>query len=195
MLLDLRTWMIREHVGMMKLTGAYDILDPSSGEVIGIAKERPGALNKILGIFLGRDRLSTRVDIHNGADEKESPILFSITKSFSFFRPKVQVVDAEGTKIGSFKKKMISMGGTLRVFDEKDEEFAVLKGDWKGKNFKLLVGDNEVGVISQQWAGMGKELFTSADNYIVNLEGELSNEYAMLMLGAGLAIDLIYKED
>ncbi len=45
-----------------------------------------------------------------------------------------------------------------------------------------------------KWAGLGKELFTSADNYIISLNEEHSPENAALLLAAGLAVDTVYKE-
>jgi hypothetical protein len=37
-------------------------------------------------------------------------------------------------------------------------------------------------------------MFTSADNYIIALNDEPSPAKAILMLAAGLAVDIIYKE-
>ena len=63
-----------------------------------------------------------------------------------------------------------SFGGAFRVFDAGGNEVALVKGDWKGWNFRFLdKSGNEIGTITKKWAGIGKELFTSADNYIITL--------------------------
>ena len=54
--------------------------------------------------------------------------------------------------------------------------------------------ENEIGNITKKWAGIGKELFTSADNYIIALNHEPAPEKAILLLAAGLAVDTVYKE-
>ena len=41
---------------------------------------------------------------------------------------------------------------------------------------------------------IGKELFTSADNYIISLNEEPTPADAVLLLAAGLAVDTVYKE-
>lgn len=43
---------------------------------------------------------------------------------------------------------------------------------------------------------MAKELFTSADNYVVSLAPEVSGNTGLvtLLLAAGLAIDTVFKE-
>jgi hypothetical protein len=66
---------------------------------------------------------------------------------------------------------------------------------WKGWNFRFLdKSENEIGAITKKWAGIGKELFTSADNYMIALNQEPEPAKAILLLAAGLAVDVIYKE-
>jgi len=50
--------------------------------------------------------------------------------------------------------------------------------------------------VTKKWAGFGKELFTSADNYVISLSDHAPKErnVAALLLAAGLAIDIVYKE-
>ena len=40
---------------------------------------------------------------------------------------------------------------------------------------------NEMGTITKKWAGIGKELFTSADNYIISLDEDPGPEKAILL--------------
>lgn len=72
-----------------------------------------------------------------------------------------------------------------------------MKGNWKGWDFKFLSkGGREIGTVTKKWAGLGKELFTSADNYIISLSdlGGASPAASALLLAAGLAIDVVFKE-
>jgi hypothetical protein len=83
------------------------------------------------------------------------------------------------------------------VYDTLNNPVAEVKGDWKGWNFRFLdAGGNELGVVTKKWAGFGKELFTSADNYVISLSDHAPKErnVAALLLAAGLAIDIVYKE-
>jgi len=97
--------------------------------------------------------------------------------------------------VGWFQSKVFSLGGAFRVFDTGGNEVAAVKGDWKGWNFRFLDKcGNEMGTITKKWAGIGKELFTSADNYIIKLNHESAPAKAILLLAAGLAVDTIYKE-
>jgi uncharacterized protein YxjI len=195
-MLSRKTYFIREHVGFMKLSDTFDILDPETQEQIGIAKEKISGLMKLLRLVAKKQMLPTKVFIYEGSDpQDESKLLFSIQRGFTLFRSKVEVLNADGTLVGWFKSKVWSLGGAFRVFDVQGQEVALVKGDWKGWNFRFLdATENELGTITKKWSGLGKELFTSADNYIIALNGEPEPALATLLLAAGLAIDTVYKE-
>lgn len=195
-MLDRKMYFIRERVGFMKLTDTYDILDPESQMQIGIAKEKPGMLVHILRFIVNKGMLPAKVFVYEGANpEDESKLLFSIQRGLTLLRSKVNIVDKRGNVVGWFQSKLFSLGGAFRVFDAVGSEVALVKGDWKGWNFRFLdKGENEMGTITKKWAGIGKELFTSADNYIITLNQESAPAKAILLLAAGLAVDIIYKE-
>jgi hypothetical protein len=50
--------------------------------------------------------------------------------------------------------------------------------------------------VTKKWAGIGKELFTSADTYVIDLapSSRSSADVAPLLLAAGLSIDIVFKE-
>ncbi|MDP6636299.1 MAG: phospholipid scramblase-related protein [Phycisphaerae bacterium] len=191
-----KAYFVREHVGFMKLTDTFDILDPETQVQIGIAKEKPGGFAKILRILVSKRLLPTKVFVYEGSDpQDESKLLFSIQRGVTLFRSKVNVLNPDGALIGWFQSKVWSLGGAFRVFDVSGREVALVKGDWKGWNFRFLDSEqNELGTITKKWAGVGKELFTSADNYIISLSEESAPAQATLLLAAGLAIDTVYKE-
>jgi uncharacterized protein YxjI len=136
--------------------------------------------------------LPTRVHIY---ESEGAPPVVSIHKPPSFLRAKVAVFDGSGTSLGYFKSKLFSLGGGFWIHNTSDQQVAEVKGDWKGWNFKFLdASGRELGTVTKKWAGIGKELFTSADNYIIALGDTSSASAAPLLLAAGIAIDVVYKE-
>jgi uncharacterized protein YxjI len=192
MLLNQTTYFIKERVAFAKLTDTYDILNPQTQETIGIAKEEPAAWAKWLRLLVNKQLLPTTLNIYEREDQ---PPVISIHRPVTLFRSKVRVTDAGGQSLGYFKSKIFSLGGGFFVFDTHDQQVAEVKGDWKGWNFKFLgQGGREIGTVTKKWAGIGKELFTSADNYIIALTDGDGASSTALLLAAGLAIDIVYKE-
>lgn len=192
-MLERKTYVVKERVGFMKLAAVYDLLDPQSGQPIGIAKEEPPGIVKYLRLAMANKWLPTIVNVYER--EGEQPIL-SITRGVALFRPKVHVT-ANGRDLGYFQKKAISIGPSFRIFDAQGNEVGAVKGDWKGWNFQLLgPSGEELGRVTKKWAGLAKEFFTNADTYVIDLADQAAGrrDVAQLLLAAGLAIDTVFKE-
>jgi uncharacterized protein YxjI len=195
-LLNQKSWFIREHVGMLKLTNTYDILDPSTHKVVGIAKEETPAWVHLLRIIVNKQLLPTSVRVCAGSDENNlSNAIFEIRRGFNIgFRTKIEIINGKGEMVGYFQKILLSLGGKFLVFNASGVQLATVSGDWKGWDFKFEdTKGKSLGRVAKEWAGMGKELFTTADNYIISVE-EQNPAMAILLLAAGLAIDTVFKE-
>lgn len=194
-LLQRTTFFVKERVAALKLTDTYDILDPVTSQPIGVAKEEPPGWAKWLRLAVKKHMLPTTVHIYEA--EGHPPVL-SIRRGFTFLQSKVQVVSGDGRSLGYFKSKLFSVGGGFYVFDHADQQVAQVKGNWKGRNFKFLDRQGrEIGTVAQKWAGLAKELFTSADNYVIALSDVkgAGPDAGALLLAAGLAIDIVFKEN
>ncbi|MCI0684708.1 MAG: hypothetical protein L0Y71_21635 [Gemmataceae bacterium] len=192
-LLDLQRFFIKEQVAMLRTVDIYDIFNPDTQEHIGQAREEVSGLQQVLRWFVSKQLMSTTVDVVDADDR----LVFQIHRPFTFWRAQVDVLDHKGRRLGYFKSKIFSLGGGFWVYNDDDAQFAEVKGDWKGWNFKFLTPDGtELGEVTKKWAGLGKELFTSADNYIVSIDDDLADQPVAkcLLLAAALAIDIVYKE-
>jgi uncharacterized protein YxjI len=192
-MLDRKTFLVKERVAFLKLVDTYDIFDAASSEQIGIAHENVGAFLKLLRLIINKRLLPTVVEVR---EREEGRVLLTIARR-GLLRSEVTVTDHLEREIGRFKSKLFSMGGGFRAYDVHGREVADIKGDWKGWNFRFLAADgSELGMVTKKWAGIGKELFTSADNYVIALDQSraLPPNAAALLLAAGLAVDTVYKE-
>lgn len=192
-MLDRTTFLVKERVGFLKLVDTYDIYDPAGGAQLGIARENVGWLSRVLRLVMSKRLLPTTVEIR---EHETGPVILSLRRS-GLLRSRVVVRGQDGRDIGTFKSKLFSLGGGFHVLDALENPIAEIKGDWKGWNFRFLAPDgSELGKVTKQWAGLGKELFTSADTYVIALDERrpLPGNSAALLLAAGLAIDTVYKE-
>ena len=194
MLLEHRTFLVKERAALLKLTDHYDIFDPESGQQIGFAKEDVGTLTQILRLLIAKQLLPTSIVIKEDADS--APVA-TLRRGVTFFRSIVHVLDQDLNQVGFFKSKLFSLGGGFTVHNPAGEQIADVKGNWKGWDFKLSdMNGNELGKVNKKWAGAMKELFTSADNYVISLDESVGENrgLAVLLLAAGLAIDIVFKE-
>ena len=196
---SLNQFFVKEHVGLFKFSNVYDIIDPETGKKVGLAQEKIDTWVHLLRFIINKQLLPTRVDIiENPNDKGEGKVVVSIKRGFTILRSKVKVLVDGDKEIGYFKSKLFSFGGGFWLFDSSNEKVAELKGDWKGWNFKFLdMTGKEMGTVTKKWSGLGKEMFTSADNYMISITDQLKKDAGSkaLLLAAGIAIDTIFKEN
>jgi len=187
--------LVKEQVGLFKLSDRYDLFDPDTGKQVGICQEIPPWYSHLLRLLINKTMLPTVVEVR---EDGSNQVLFRIRRGFRLLRAVVQVEDANGRLLGTLRSKVLSFRLEFSVLDSKGADIAKVSGDWKGWNFQLLGPNGSVlGTIAKKWAGIGKELFTSADNYMIELVDSTRDDVrsrSMLLAGA-LAIDICFKEN
>lgn len=191
---DLQTILVKERVGLLKIADTYDLIDPATGAAVGLCKEHPAWWVHVLRLGVNKRMLPTVVKITNPG---ETATWLEIRRGFSLLSPKIAVVDGNGNTLGYLKSKLFSWGINFGILNAQEVKIAEVKGDWKGWNFQLMsVTGTSLGTITKKWAGMGRELFTSADNYVIDLAPSATGASAnrKILLAAALAIDTCFKE-
>ena len=186
-------FLVKEHIGMFKAANNYDIHDPQTGEIImECREERLGLITKLLR-FTDFKRM-TPFDIQIRTPDGNQ--LVHVTRGISVFLSKVKVLDEQDQVIGGFKQKLFSIGGSFNVLDANDKPICLLKGKWTGWDFRFMAGETELAHVTKKWAGIGKELFTSADNYVLEVSESVPTDNAVrqLILAAVMCIDMVLKE-
>lgn len=193
MLLQQKTFLIKERTDFLKFSGAYDIYDPETNIQIGYAKEESGKFTKIIKRFVAKQFLPIKFAIY---DSENNQKIAEIKNSFLIFYSKITVTNHNEKVIGYFKSKVFTLVGGLVILDHNHRQICELKGTLSCWDFKFLnsIG-TEIGIVTKKQAGLGKEFFTTGGNYIITLNNEQLNENkAILLLAAGLAIDIIFSE-
>lgn len=192
-LLARNTYFVKEHVGMFKASNNFDILDPETQQVIMQCREPNLGIFSKLFRFTDYKRM-TPFDIQI-TDTEGKPVV-TVKRGISLIRSKVDVLNEHGQLIGQFKQKLFSIGGKFEVLDPQGKSLCWLKGKWTSWDFRFEKDGKEFAQVSKKWSGIGKELFTSADNYILSINPNVSADSAMrpLILAAVMCIDMVLKE-
>ena len=186
-------FLVKEHLGIFKAANNYDVYDPEGGQIIMECREESlGLITKLLR-FTDYKRM-TPFDIII-RDTKGNQVV-RVKRGISIFLSKVEVFDESDTFIGSFNQKLFSIGGAFTVLDASEQPICQLKGKWTGWDFRFLSGETELAHVTKKWAGLGKEMFTSADNYVLQISDHISEDSVArkLILAAVMCIDMVLKE-
>ena len=191
--LNQNLFLVKEHVGLFKAANNFDILDPETGRVVlECREEQLGMFTKLLR-FTDYKRMTP---FHIEVRVPGGGVVVQIKRGVSIFLSRVQVMDGGGRVIGSFKQKLFSIGGAFDVLDTTDSVICTLKGKWTGWDFSFAADGTEYARVTKKWAGIGRELFTSADNYVLSITRAVppNSPARPLILAAVLCIDMVLKE-
>ena len=186
-------YLVKEHRGILKAANNYDIYDPNTGMIIlECREERLGPMTKILRFTDYKRMTPFDIQIRTPGGQQ----VLRITRGVSLFLSNVQVLDENDHFIGGFKQKFFSIGGAFTVLDATEMPLCQLKGKWTGWDFRFMSGESELAHVTKKWAGIGKELFTSADNYVLQISESVPADSMVrqLILAAVMCIDMVLKE-
>ncbi len=192
-MLNRNLYFVKEHVGMFKAANNYDILDPETQEIVLLCREEKlGFFTKIFRFTDYKRMTPFNVVIKSAEGEK----VLSIKRGVSFFVSKVEVFDESDRLVGLFKQKFFSFGGRFNVLDADENIVCTLKGKWTSWDFRFEREGVELAKVTKKWAGFGKELFTTADNYMLEIKEEVKPDHPIriLIIAAVMCIDMVLKE-
>ena len=193
MLLQNDAFFVREQVAVLRFADAYDLLHPVSGQSLGLAQEKPKL--KWLRLLVKKQMLPTEIVV---LESDQQTLALRLEKGWSFFTSKLAIYDAQGRKLGSLRNKLFSLSGKILVEDADERPIGEFSGgvfSWT-RTLKDPAG-TVIGTMDKKWAGLGKEMFTSADNYHLELAPEFAGQPTKVawLLAACLAYDVIFAEN
>lgn len=193
-LLQKNTFLFKEHVDLLKTSNNYDVYDPHTKEIILNCREKNlNPFYKIIRLLMRGLKPMTPFEIEiSGLDGKK---IIKVKKGLSLVLSKIEVFDKNDKLIGHFKQKLFPLN-KFEIFDDKGNLVSKLKGDLIGWNFKFLKDENTIASVTKKWSGIGKELFTSADNYILDIKDDIekTSPLRLLIFGAVICIDMVLNE-
>jgi uncharacterized protein YxjI len=186
-------FLVKEHVGLFKAANNFDLYDPATGQIVLLCREEKLGMFTRLLRFTDYKRF-TPFDISVRTPDGE--LVAQVTRGIAIIRSQVEVRDGRGRLLGTFRQKLFSIGGAFDILDVTEKVVCTLKGKWTGWDFRFNSGATELAKVTKKWAGIGRELFTSADNYVISIDPSVPTDGPTrpLIVAAVLCIDMVFKE-
>lgn len=191
-ILDRNVYFVKQHIGMFKAACNFDIQDPESGtDLLHCREEHLGPITRLLRFtdYRRNTPFDLQVRTPDGA-----PVV-RVHRGVSFLRQKIAVKNAEDILLGNFRLRMISLTSTFDLLDAEDRPLCQLKGSMLAREFKFSSNGTELALVTKKWGGLAKEMFTEADNYVIQINEtvEPGSILRPLILASALCIDMALK--
>jgi uncharacterized protein YxjI len=128
-------------------------------------------------------------------DMQGTPLL-TLTRPAKVMKSRIIVQDPAGTEIGQIVQQ--NMIGKIRFSLEAGGYTlgSINAENWRAWNFSIRDHtDTEIARITKTWEGLAKTMFTTADNYVVQIHRPIEGPLQALVVAASLSVDTALKQD
>jgi uncharacterized protein YxjI len=184
---------VNQKAKLIELTNQYAVFDQHGRQIASVNEVGQNAAKKVLRALTSVDQFMThRLEIHDGA----GGVLLRLTRPAKVFKSTVVVGDGPGNEIGRIVQENVF--GKIR-FDLQAGGTTIgsIKAEnWRAWNFRITdTAGTEVARITKTWEGLAKQMFTTADNYVVQLHYTLPSPLLQLVVASALSVDTALKQD
>lgn len=193
-LLDRSRMFVHQKAKLIELTNEYAILDEEGEQIGSIRQEGQTTARKVLRFVSSLDQFLTHTYAIYDADGTK---LLELTRPRKFMKSRFLVSDGAGLPVGTIVQENVVGKKRFRLLGQAGEEL----GSFQAENliswdFKILdAAGIPVGRVTKKWKGLGIEAFTTADNYMVEIDDSVGGPFRMLAVASAASIDTALKQD
>ncbi len=184
---------VNQKVKLIEMANEYSVFDQHGRQIGAVAEIGQSALKKAVRFLSSYDQFMThRLEVR---DANHQPVLY-LTRPAKVFKSRIIVQHPNGQELGQIQQD--NMMGKIR--------FSYLVGgqriggiqaeNWRAWNFAIVDHTGaEIARITKTWEGFAKTMFTTADNYVVQIHRQLQDPLASMVVASALTVDTALKQD
>ncbi|MGW2666343.1 phospholipid scramblase-related protein [Nocardia tengchongensis] len=184
---------VNQKVKLIEMVNEYSVFDQHGRQIGAVAEVGQSALKKAVRFLSSYDQFMThKLEIRDAHGQ----CLMRITRPAKVFKSKFLLEHGNGAPIGEIIQE--NMIGKINFsFVVNGQQIGGIRAEnWRAWNFAIHDHTGqEVARITKTWEGLLKTMFTSADNYVVQIHRQLPQPLLSMVVASGLAIDTALKQD
>ena len=193
-LLDHSKVVISQKVKVIELTNEYAIRDPEGNEIGAIRQEGQTTLKKVARFVSSLDQFMTHtLAVYDTSGAK----VLELTRPRKIMRSSLLVKDGVGAEVGAIRQQNVFGKIRFGLHDAAGTEIGQIQAEnWRAWDFAIVdATGSEVGRITKSWEGFAKTLFTTADNYLLDISPNVKGTLRLLAFASAVGVDTALKQD
>lgn len=178
---------VNQKAKLVEMANDYAVYDQNGRQLGSVRQTGQSGAQKALRLLTKLDSLmSVTLDIH---DIVGNPVL-RLTRPATVWKSTVHVARPDGSPVGDIR--MENMWGRVRFsFDVGGQRIGGIQAEnLRAWDLRVLDHqDNQIGQISKTWQGLGKAMFTTADNYVLQIHQPLPDPLNSMVVASALTVD------
>lgn len=184
---------VNQKAKLIELTNEYSVMDQAGNTLGSVVQVGQSTLKKVARFVSSVDQFMThKLEIR---DAYGQPVLH-LTRPRKFMKSRVIVERADGQPIGEIVQQNMIGKINFAIMVNGQQAGAIKAENWRAWNFSIVDhADNEVARITKTWEGLAKTMFTTADNYVLQIHYQLPEPLLSLVVATALTVDTALKQD
>jgi len=183
---------VSQKTKLIELTNEYAVFDGQGRQIGAVVEVGQSGVKKALRFVSNFDQFMThRLEVRDG-----SGTALVLTRPAKLVKSRVIIADPTGREIGQIVQQN-AIGKIRFAIEAGGYTLGSINGEnWRAWNFNIRDHtDTEVARITKTWEGLAKTMFTTADNYVVQIHRPLEDPLRLMVVAAALCVDTALKQD
>src|SRR3546814_579328 len=184
---------VNQKAKLIEVNNEYAIYDQNGTQIGAVRQVGQSAAKKVLRLVSNVDQFLThKLQVVDTAGN----VLLALTRPAKLMKSRVVVQDGLGNELGAIVQQN-AIGKIRFNLDAGGQTLGSINAEnWRAWNFTIRDHtDTEVARITKTWEGLAKTMFTTADNYVVQIHRPLEDPLRTLVVASSLAVDTALKQD
>lgn len=184
---------VNQRAKLVETVSEFGVFDQYGQRLGAVVEVGQSLFRKVVRLFTNYDQFLThRFDVLDTGGS----VVLKVTRPAKMVRSRFLVTRADGSPIGEIVQENVF--GKIRFsFTAGGQPIGQLRAEnWRAWDFSITdAAGTEVAHVTKTFAGVLKEAFTTADNYVVEMYDYLSDPLASMVIAAALTVDTALKQD
>lgn len=184
---------VNQKVKLIEMANEYAVFDQHGRQLGSVAQVGQNAFKKAVRFFTSYDQFLThKLEVR---DANHQPVMM-LTRPAKVLKSRIIVQRPDGYEIGQIQQDNVF--GKIRFsFLVGGQQIGGIQAEnWRAWNFAVLDHTGaEIARITKTWEGFAKTMFTTADNYVVQIHRQLPDPLASMVVASALTVDTALKQD
>jgi len=184
---------VNQKAKIIELNNQFGIFDKDGNQVAAVNETNQSSLKKAVRLLSSYDQYFThKYDVV----DNQGQVLLRLTRPAKVMKSKIIVTDGNDQEIGQIRQDNV-FGKIHFSLEAGGYSYGSIRAEnWRAWNFRIENHEGrEVARITKTFEGFAKTMFTTADNYVVQLHETIEQPLLSMVLAAAVTIDTALKQD
>ena len=184
---------VNQKAKVIELNNQYSVFDQHGTKIGSVDQVGQSTAKKVLRLVASVDQFMTH---HLEITDSTGKVVLKLTRPRKIVKSTVIVSDAAGQEIGRIVQQN-AIGKINFGLESGGRLLGAIKAEnWRAWNFRIEdAGGTEIARVTKTWEGLAKTMFTTADNYVLQIVDRPPEPLNSLVVASALGIDTALKQD